>query len=356
MVKIAVDWSPGEARIAALLDNMLVDFSLWRPGKPDGFGDIHCVRITRPAPIMKGAFGRVETGEDVFVTGVFPEGALVTARVTRAAQGGKGARLQPFQLDATCDAPTCLQQGPSPLEEMAARYPEARILIDTPSLAVRLPPDLRPRLERVACTFDEDIKDQFSALTHEDIALPDNMSAHVTPSAALCAIDLNDANTAAASARTQFDRNVAIFPALARQIRLRNLNGVILIDPAGVPTRKRAALIPFLQNAFRDDPLRPHDFGATPSGLLELTRPRRRPPLHELLSSPHGIGLAALRQAVRTLSGMPANRKLCLKASFAIIDALQKDVAASEDVSQILGYELPLMAIPDYPPAHWSFS
>lgn len=355
-MKIAVDWSPGEARIAALLNGDFVDFSVWRPGKPDGFGDVHCVRITRPAPVMKGAFGRIATGENVFVTGVFPEGALVTARVTRAAQGGKGARLQPLQLDATCDTPTCLQSGPSPLEEMAARYPEARILIDTPSLAARIPLNLRPRLERVARAFDEDMRDQCSALTHEDIALPDDMSARVTPSAALCAIDLNDADTAAASARTQFERNVAIFPVLARQIRLRNLNGVILIDPAGVPTRKRAALIPFLQNAFRADPLKPHDFGATPSGLLELTRPRRRPPLHELLSSPHGIGLAALRQAVRTLSGMPDNRKLCLRASFAIIDALQKDVAALKDVSQILGYELPLMAIPAYPPAHWSFS
>ncbi|XAO71183.1 MAG: ribonuclease E/G [Acetobacteraceae bacterium] len=279
----------------------------------------------------------------------------MTARVTHAAQGGKGARLQPLQSDATCDAPTCLQQGPNPLEEMAARYPEVRILIDTPSLAARLPPDLRPRLERVACAFDEDIRDQWSALTHEDIAFSDDMSARVTPSAALYAIDLNDADTAA-SARSQFDRNIAIFPALAQEIRLRNINGVILIDPAGVSTRKRAALIPFLQNAFRDDPLKPHDFGATPSGLLELTRPGRRPPLHELLSSPHGIGLAALRQVVRTLSGMPTNQKLCLKASLAIIDALQKAVAALEDVSRILGYELPLMAIPDYPPAHWSFS
>lgn len=356
MTEIAIDWSPGEARIAVTCNSRLIDFALWRPGKPDGVGELHCVRITRTAPIMKGAFGQSFDGRDFFISGSFEEGALVTGRVTRAAQGGKVARLQTVQAEVICNEPKCLEKGPSSLERLAAHYQQAPILIDTPSLAARLPSALRSRFKRVARAFDEDIEEQCSALIHAEIALPGGMSAILTPTAALFAVDLNDAEISSNSPRTQFDRNVGSFEEIALQIRLRNINGVILIDPAGVPTRKRPALMPHLRAAFHHDPLKPHDFGATPSGLLELTRPRREPPLHELLASPHGVGLAALRQVVRAMNGVVPDRTLCLKASFAVIDALKSDREALDDVSQRLGYELPMMAIPDYPPTHWSFS
>jgi len=40
----------------------------------------------------------------------------------------------------------------------------------------------------------------------------------------------------------QRDANRAAIPALARQVRLRNLGGAIVIDLAGMPIRRRAAL------------------------------------------------------------------------------------------------------------------
>ena len=77
--------------------------------------------------------------------------------------------------------------------------------------------------------------------------------------------------------------NRALLPALARQIRLRNLSGAILVDLAGLPARRRAALGPALAEALADDPARPRLLGFTALGLAEIVRPRVHPPLHELL-------------------------------------------------------------------------
>lgn len=361
MTEICMDWGPGEARIAVRQNGQLIDFSLWRPGRPDGLGDLHYVRILSAAPVMKGAFGKLYSGEDVFVSGRHQEGALIKARVVRAAQGGKGPRLQPIDdVDAdygtSCDGPQLVSTGETPLEALALRYPDASILVDAPQLSARVPAALRERVQRVKKACDADLLDQMEALTLPAVELGSDFTARTTPTPALYAIDLDDAASSASSARSQFDRNIAVFRALALQIRLRNVNGVILIDPAGVPTRKRPALIPHLKYAFEDDAMHPRDFGATPSGLLELTRPRRRPPLHELLCSPHGVGLSALRQITRTMLDIKPRPTHCLKASIPIVKALEQDKEAMDDASRILGYTLPLIAIPDYPASHWSFS
>ena len=55
-ISIRVATSPGEAQIAVVEDNRLLDFSLWRPGAPDGVGDVHRGRIIAHVPAMAGAF------------------------------------------------------------------------------------------------------------------------------------------------------------------------------------------------------------------------------------------------------------------------------------------------------------
>ena len=55
-VSIRVATSPGEARIAVVDDNRLLDYALWRPGAPDGVGDVHRGRVIARVPAMAGAF------------------------------------------------------------------------------------------------------------------------------------------------------------------------------------------------------------------------------------------------------------------------------------------------------------
>jgi Ribonuclease G/E len=90
-VSIRVASSPGEAQIAVVDDNRLVDFALWRPGAPDGVDDLHRGRVIAHVPAMAGAFVALVGAE-----GFLPDsqgakgltaGTILTVRVTRSAQG-----------------------------------------------------------------------------------------------------------------------------------------------------------------------------------------------------------------------------------------------------------------------------
>jgi ribonuclease E/ribonuclease G len=90
--------------------------------------------------------------------------------------------------------------------------------------------------------------------------------------------------------------------ALAREIRLRNLSGHILFD--AIPMRGKGAarrLVDRLREAVADDPVPTEVVGATPLGLIELTRERRRASLAEIMletrlgPSAETVALQALR-------------------------------------------------------------
>lgn len=347
MIEIRAACSPGEVRIAVTDQDTLLDAAIWRPGKPDGLDDWHVVRIQKSRPELGGAFVVLHDGQSGFLSTREPsnEGALVAARVSRSAQNGKGLRLRRADMpDLIPHEPCLVERGPTPLDELADRYADTPILIDDPAIAARLPGPFRPRLERTLRAFDTVLDAEFDALGSSDADLG-ALTARIFSTPALVAIDLDSADA------PDFKHNVTAFSGLARQIRLRNLSGTILVDPAGVKSRKRPALVPFLREALATDPLKPEVLGATPSGLLELTRPRRRPPLHDLLSSPHGQALAVLRTILRE------NRSgTVLHVSLSLLSALQSDpdaVAAfrSQRISPI-----EFVLDPNAPPSSWSLS
>lgn len=71
---------------------------------------------------------------------------MLTVRVTRAAQGGKGLRVQAQEPPATPlpDKPCLLTRGPTPLERLADRWPQARITVDSAAAAALIPNLARP--------------------------------------------------------------------------------------------------------------------------------------------------------------------------------------------------------------------
>lgn len=347
MTEIRAACSPGEVRIAVTDHDTLLDAAIWRPGCPDGLEDWHVVRVQKATPALGGAFVLLEDGQSGFLSTreALIEGTLTAARVSRAAQNGKGLRLRRADMPTEApSAPKLLERGPTPLDELADRYPDAPIFVDDPGIAAKLPVRLRPRLQRCQQAFDGALEADFDSLggPEADLGL---LTASIFPTPALIAIDLDSAGA------PDFKGNVAAFPELARQIRLRNLSGTILVDPAGVKTRKRPALVPFLREALSGDPLKPDVLGATPSGLLELTRPRRRPPLHELRSSPHGQALSLLRTILR--ENRPGRT---LTASISLVTALENDPEALADFTSRRALPLDLVLDPNAPPASWSLS
>ncbi len=288
-------------RLALLEAGTLVEYTLLNPAQPDGVGDLYTGRITARAPAMAGVF--VDLGPHT-PTGFLPdsaggksahEGDWLTLRITRAAQSGKGPRLaaDPLAPDASSPPtpkPGLLARGPGPLGTLQALHPTAPILADDYAILAALRAS-HPHATYQANCFAA-LEDEIAALAEPHSPLPGGAIAHFSPTQALTAIDIDAAHATAdrtAKHRTpQHDAharlNRAVIPELARQIRLRNFGGAILIDFAGMKANARAALAPDLTAALATDPQRPRLLGFTALGFAEILRPRTRAPLHELLA------------------------------------------------------------------------
>ena len=358
-MKILAACSPGEVQVAAVADNgELQEFALWRPGRPDGVGDIYRARIAAHVPGLAGAFVALPEAD-----GFLPdseggagavEGALLTVRITRAGQGGKGPRLS-AKLPQTEGEPGLVARGSSPLERLAAQFPDAPLIADDPAIAAQLRPRLGDRIGFAPVTFQPDLEDQIAALADTSVDLPSGLRASIHPTPALVAIDVDMA--AATGARqpkqaAQLAANLAVMPELARQVRLRNLSGAILIDPAGLSARRRPLLRPALEAALAADPLRPRLLGFTALGLIEILRPRVHPPLHELRSGPSAAGLAALRALARESASAP-HVALALVTAPEVAAALAHDEIALADLARRTGRPLIPRPDPALPPGSW---
>ncbi|WP_158745158.1 ribonuclease E/G [Acidisphaera sp. L21] len=348
--------SPGEVRVAAVVDGVLLDYAIWRPGRPDGVGDVHRGRITAVVPGMAGAFVAI-AGADGFLpdsAGAAGHGVgdILSVRVVRAAQGGKGPRLAAATTPPGSGPPILLQPGPNAVERLAALHPGA-VVVNDPGLAALLRPTLADRVS-IGPGWGDTIDDAIAALTDPAVALPGGLRATIEPTAALVAIDMDMAAATAGrelKPSKQEAANRAALPALVRQIRLRNLSGAILLDLAGLSLRKRASLAEPIRTALSTDPLNPRLLGFTNGGLAEIQRPRIHPPLHELLAGPHATGLAALRQvlAMADITNPP-----WLRAAPDVASALESDPIALTTLANRLGRPLLVRSDPALRSCRWA--
>jgi Ribonuclease G/E len=367
-VTIKAATSPGEVRVAAVRDRTLLDYSLWRPGAPDGVGDLYRGRVIAVVPGMAGAFVALTDQE-----GFLPDsegarnataGTILGVRISRAAQGSKGprltARLTPDEAAMVgSGSPLLLRRGPDPVVRLASRYPDAAIEVDDPALAASLRASLGShqmnRLSVSRTGFEDDVAEAIDALSRPIVSLPNGATLSFWPTPALVAVDVDAgaAVAAAGGARSVHEAlNRTVLPALATQIRLRNLSGGIVVDLAGLSARKRMQLAPELTRALSDDPLRPKFLGFTALGLAEIVRARIHPPLHELLSGPLAAGLAALHAALQAVGPDPRARP-AIRAAPPVVVALQADPVALVDLARHTGRDVILRSDPSLPPCTW---
>ncbi len=357
MSRILCAKSPGELRIAVMDGDGLEDYAIWRQAAPDGLDDIYRGRIIAHVPAMAGAFVALPGAEGFLPDSQggatrFAEGDAVCVRVVRSAQGGKGPRLALIGQAQPDLPPGLVKRGQSPLQRLATLHPSAELWVDDAALfAVLRREPFAGRLKLVAQAFDEPVENEIAGLAEPWADLAGGLRAGFFPTPALTAIDMDGAATTAsrgAKAALQFSSNRAALPALARQIRLRNLSGAILVDFAGLPARRRAALGPDLAAALAADPMKPRLLGFTQLGLGEILRPRATPPLHEQLAGPHAAGLACLRALSASLRRSPCSRPR-LRAAPAVIRALEADPAALAEFSALSTYDLDLRSDPALP-------
>jgi ribonuclease G len=141
---------------------------------------------------------------------------------------------------------------------------------------------------------------------------------------------------------TVFKTNLEAAQAIARQLRLRNLGGIIIVDFIDMDTPEhRNAVLEELRRALARDRTRVTLNGFTALGLVEMTRKRTRESLAHVLCEPcptcagrgevrtaHTVCYDVLREILREARAFNA-REFRVIASQAVIDLLLEDGSAS---------------------------
>ncbi len=346
--------------MAAVRDGSLVDVAIERPGAPDLVGAVLRGRVAARMPALAGAFvdlGGIGEGflpDSAGGQGV-PEGSILALRVSRAAQGGKGPRLARLPDPAPPGPLGLWAAGPDALERLATLHPDAAIIADDAALVAARRGRFGERLSLCARAFDEATEAEVEALAERRCGLPGGGVMTIEPTSALVAIDVDLAAGSGEKTRktaAHVAANTRFLPEIARQIRLRNLAGPILLDLAGLSPRRRAALAPALQRALADDPLTPRFLGFSALGFAEILRTRVHAPLHEIMGTAHAAGLAALRELAREQAADPSRAPI-LSAAADVADALTADTGARAAFATRCGRALVLRTDRRLPPGFW---
>ena len=126
------------------------------------------------------------------------------------------------------------------------------------------------------------IEDEIARIQDHNVPLKGGGSLVIDQTEALVAIDVNSGNFRVANdpEETAYRMNLRAAEAIARQIRLRDLGGVIVNDFIDMrDERHRRGVERALQKAVMRDRARTRVLRISPFGLIEMTRQRIRPSL-----------------------------------------------------------------------------
>lgn len=128
------------------------------------------------------------------------------------------------------------------------------------------------------------IKENLRAALSQKVWLKSGAYLIIQPTEALTVIDVNTGkNVAKKDTQENFLRvNKDAAAEIARQLRLRNLSGIILIDFINLTSKEaEQELMTYLRACLKSDPVPVQLIDITKLGLVELTRKKRRKPLRE---------------------------------------------------------------------------
>ncbi len=197
------------------------------------------------------------------------------------------------------DMPFQVMDGPDAIRRMLsdqANYQIDRIDISTmeqfkeveewceiyaPDLVTKIHPADLPNHQADLALFDfHDLLDQIDMLFEPYVLLKAGGNIIIQDTAALTAIDINRGG----DTRGNLAINLDALSEIGRQIRLRNLGGIIVIDFLKMNKKiEKETLLAAFEGIIAEDPCTVQLHGLTNLGLVELTRQRRTPPLQQRL-------------------------------------------------------------------------
>ncbi|MCK6452423.1 MAG: ribonuclease E/G [Alphaproteobacteria bacterium] len=268
-------------------------------------------------------------------------------------------------------APATLVPAPDPVLRAVLAHAGTleSVRCDDADLMNRLRAEIRrlaPELESLVRRHDggallarHEVEDQIDAALARHVRLKRGGELVVDELEAMAVIDVDMAGqqSGGAEADAALAVNLEAADEIARQLRLRDIGGIVVVDflrLAAPPRRKR--VVEALRRATAGDPQQVDVLGMTPAGLVELTRRRGRPSLAQLMAEPCAAcagggrmrsasttGFALLRAALRQAGSAPA-RRFSARAAPAVIAALQAERASLEWTRRRLGATLDLVA------------
>ncbi|MCX7936301.1 MAG: Rne/Rng family ribonuclease [Chlorobi bacterium] len=227
-------------------------------------------------------------------------------------------------------------------------------------------PDLLPRLHlyRGSIPLFEyaGIDKQLSLITARTIPLPSGGSIVLDHTEAMLVIDVNSgrATTDAEQEVNALRTNLEAAEAIARQLRLRDIGGIIIVDFIDMKNPKhRQQLLSHMRQQLRRDRAKTVIYPITQLGLLQLTRQRVRQNLFEWLTEPcpicAGLGRIAnqssvvsrLDQWLARYKKIAPERRLLVHVHPVIAEYLGTGSTVSRLVQLMLRHFIRLQVVPD---------
>ncbi|HSG75555.1 MAG TPA: ribonuclease G [Burkholderiales bacterium] len=234
-------------------------------------------------------------------------------------------------------------------------------------------PQLRGRLEHYAGErplFDlYNVEAEIEKALSRRVDLKSGGTLFIDQTEAMTTIDVNTGGYVGSRSfdDTVFKTNLEAAQAIARQLRLRNLGGIIIVDFIDMQSDEhRAAVLEELKKALARDRTRMTVSGFTQLGLVEMTRKRTRESLAHVLCEPcpvcDGRGAVKtartvcyeiLREILREARAFNAREFRVLGAQ-AVIDLLQEEESGSVAMLQdFIGKPISLQVEPGYTPEQY---
>lgn len=364
---VLVESTPRVVQIALLADGELVEYHIDRRGRGHREGDIFVGRVTRVVPGLKAAFVDLGNGVSGFLPardahredGAAPdinrlvhEGQPVIVAITKLATADKGPKITRRFDDADGSVakaaaglkpPSLVQRRNQPLRRLLDRLGNAQIIVDCPAKFARL----RQHVDSERLDYHQgvtplfamaDIDEQVDQALAPTVNLPSGARVVFEAARTLTAIDV-DLAAAGERAADPLTVNLEAAAAIARQIRLRNLGGLIVIDFLNMKGEDKARrLAETMRRAVANDPVEVALVGPSRFGLIEMARERRGDPLAGALGSAVERAADQLVRALRQTAAHGAGT-LEVRASPAVVAEFQRG-SGGQDVASWIGRRL----------------
>ena len=192
------------------------------------------------------------------------------------------------------------------------------------------------------------IESQIELAFQREISLPSGGSIVIDPTEAMVSIDVNSARSTKGKdiESTAFATNMEAAKEIARQLRLRDLGGLIVIDFIDMQDEKHQQKVENnFRSAVQSDRARIQIAGISRFGLLELSRQRLRPSLEETYDIQHVQvrGTRSLGQSILRIISEDAAKEntgeihvyVPTDVSSYLLNEKRRDIIAIENLSQV---------------------